>query len=172
MPTPHPRRWAALAVIALAQFMVIIDVQGAGAVLLPVTVTIMALVVLVAPGVIARFGAKAPAAFLGLGGRDRGACAPSTYGARRSSADRESRWSRFRRACRAGAQCVPARVEAALDAPGVVDERGVVAGLADGELAADRRRQAVVRRGLDEQRSGVLTQHFRALPTAGRCPGA
>jgi hypothetical protein len=53
------------------------------------------------------------------------------------------------------AQQVPARVEPSLDAPGVVDERRVVAALADGEIAADRRRQPVVQRGFDEQPAGV-----------------
>jgi hypothetical protein len=42
-----------------------------------------------------------------------------------------------------------------LDAPGVVDERRVLAALSDGELAADRRRAAIVQRGFGEQPAGV-----------------
>src|SRR4051812_33642300 len=55
----------------------------------------------------------------------------------------------------AGAQRVPARVEPSLHAPGVVDERGVLAALAERERPADRRREAVVQRGLDEQSASV-----------------
>jgi hypothetical protein len=71
--------------------MVIMDVQGAGAALIPATVTIIALMVLVAPGVIARFGAEAPAAFPGLGGLDRGAYAPppTARAARLQTANRD-----------------------------------------------------------------------------------
>src|ERR671918_1756432 len=53
------------------------------------------------------------------------------------------------------AQQLPAGVEPALDAPGVVDQRGVLAALADRELAADRRREPVVQRRLDQQPAGV-----------------
>src|SRR5918996_5259460 len=53
------------------------------------------------------------------------------------------------------AQQVPAGVQPALDAPGVVDQRGVLAALADRELAADRRREPVVQRCLDQQSAGV-----------------
>src|SRR3954452_8787670 len=50
---------------------------------------------------------------------------------------------------------LPAVVQPALDAPRVVDERGVLAALADREFAADRRGEAVVKRGLDQQPAGV-----------------
>ncbi len=53
------------------------------------------------------------------------------------------------------ARQVPAGVRSPLHAPGVVDERRVLAALADGEYAADRRRQPVVQRRLDEQPAGV-----------------
>lgn len=42
-----------------------------------------------------------------------------------------------------------------MDAPWVIDQRGVRAASADGELAADRRREPVVQGGFDEQPAGV-----------------
>jgi hypothetical protein len=50
-----------------------------------------------------------------------------------------------------GAQPVPAGIEAALDAPGVIDQRRVVAALADRQRAADGRGQPGVQRGFDQQ---------------------
>jgi hypothetical protein len=41
-------------------------------------------------------------------------------------------------------------VQPALDARGVIDDGWVLAALADRELAADRWREAVVQRGLDQ----------------------
>src|SRR4051794_3382092 len=61
------------------------------------------------------------------------------------------------------AQRVPAGIEAALDAPGVVDQRRVVTALTDGQLAADRRSQAVMQRGFDEQPTRVRRAGFGDL---------
>src|SRR5918995_634877 len=53
------------------------------------------------------------------------------------------------------AQQLPARVQSALDAPGLIDHGRVLAAVADRELAADRRCEAVVQRGLDQQPASV-----------------
>jgi len=53
-------------------------------------------------------------------------------------------------------EVAPALVEASLAAPGQIDDRRVVAGLAAAELLRDARRLAVVPGGFDEQPAGVL----------------
>ena len=52
-------------------------------------------------------------------------------------------------------QVLPALVQAALGAPGDLDDARVLAGLAAGERLADPGRVAVVVGGLDEQPAGV-----------------